>query len=84
MDDEFPSAWSGQQTVSRPGDLWRLGDHRLLCGDARDRMQLNQLMERNRAAVAFLDPPYNVRVKSIREFVPGQDGAPFPVQPGVR
>ncbi len=51
--------------VSRPDDLWQLGKHRLLCGDARDSSHLDRLMGRERAHMAFLDPPYNVAVSSI-------------------
>jgi DNA modification methylase len=51
--------------VSKLGDLWQLGNHRLLCGDARESVALDRLMEGTRAAMAFLDPPYNVRVKDI-------------------
>jgi hypothetical protein len=42
-----------------------LGDHRLLCGDARDAADLACLVGEERAAMAFLDPPYNVRVRDI-------------------
>ena len=63
--DEIPDPWLAKNAVSRPGDLWLMDEHRLLCGDARDPLQLDRLMERNRAAVAFLDPPYNVEIKSI-------------------
>jgi DNA modification methylase len=51
--------------VSRAGDFWQLGKHRLLCGDARDKSDLEKLMGRERAHMAFLDPPYNVRVRDI-------------------
>jgi DNA modification methylase len=51
--------------VSRPGDLWELGNHRILCGDARDPEAIGRLMGENRAAMAFLDPPYNVRIRDI-------------------
>jgi hypothetical protein len=51
--------------VTRTGDLWQLGPHRLLCGDAREPSELSRLMGRDRAHVAFLDPPYNVRVRNI-------------------
>jgi DNA modification methylase len=51
--------------VSQAGDFWQLGKHRLLCGDARDKSDLEKLMGRERAHMAFLDPPYNVRVRDI-------------------
>jgi len=48
--------------VSRPGDLWVLGRHRLLCADARDRGMVAGLMGDDRADMVFTDPPYNVRI----------------------
>lgn len=62
-DDAIPAA--PETPVARPGDLWMLGNHRLLCADARDRAQIELLMEGQRAACAFMDPPYNVRVRDI-------------------
>lgn len=51
--------------ISRQGDLWLLGEHRLLCGDARDAEHLDRLCGAERVSMAFLDPPYNVRVADI-------------------
>jgi len=51
--------------VSRKADFWLLGHHRLLCGDARDESNIRALMGRDRAAMVFADPPYNVRVCPI-------------------
>jgi DNA modification methylase len=48
--------------VSRLGDLWLLGDHRLLCGDACDRAAFTDLMDGEQARVVFTDPPYNVPI----------------------
>jgi hypothetical protein len=45
--------------VSR-GDLWALGDHRLLCGDATDQGDVSRLLDGMKAAMCFTDPPYNV------------------------
>jgi DNA modification methylase len=45
---------------TRPGDLWVLGPHRLLCGDTRDPAQVGRLMAGERAAVLWTDPPYGV------------------------
>ena len=54
-----------QQTppVSRPGDLWFLGPHRLACGSALDPECYRLLMGEEQAAAVFTDPPYNVPVK---------------------
>jgi DNA modification methylase len=63
--DTIESEWLAATVVSKPGDIWELGEHRLSCGDARDRGDLNRLMSGKRAAMAFLDPPYNLPIKSI-------------------
>jgi len=48
--------------VTRPGDLWQLGDHRLLCGSSLDASSWTALMEGREAAMVITDAPYNVRV----------------------
>ena len=48
--------------VSRKGDLWILGSHRLLCGDARSDTDYSRLLEGETADLVLTDPPFNVRV----------------------
>lgn len=48
--------------VTRLGDLWRLGPHRLICADARDLEAYAALLGDERADVVFTDPPYNVPI----------------------
>ncbi|WP_245953913.1 site-specific DNA-methyltransferase, partial [Parasphingopyxis lamellibrachiae] len=60
---ELPEA--DAQAVSRTGDLWQIGDHRLLCGDALDPDSYDRLLEGERAQLVFADPPYNVRISGI-------------------
>jgi DNA modification methylase len=60
-EDEIPAP-SPQQVVSRLGDLWRLGRHLLLCGDARERASYQQLLVGQSADMVFTDPPYNVPI----------------------
>jgi DNA modification methylase len=48
--------------VSRVNDIWLIGRHKVLCGDARDEAAHAVLMGTERAAVVFTDPPYNVPV----------------------
>ena len=50
------------EAVSRLGDLWHLGDHRLLCADACDPASYADLMEDEPARLVFTDPPYNVPI----------------------
>ncbi|SFK85437.1 site-specific DNA-methyltransferase [Methylocapsa palsarum] len=49
--------------VSRQGDIWLLGDHRLMCGDALDSHAYGALLGVEKAAAVFTDPPYNVQIK---------------------
>ena len=51
--------------VSRTGDLWEVGDHRLLCGTALEADSYAELMRGEVAALVFTDPPYNLRVSQI-------------------
>ena len=46
----------------RPGDIYRLGPHRLICGDALDARTVEALMDGEIAEMVFTDPPYNVRI----------------------
>jgi DNA modification methylase len=52
--------------VTRAGDVWRLGQHRLACGDARDGNAIRLLMRGAKAAMGFADPPYNVPTSTIQ------------------
>lgn len=49
--------------VSRLGDLWLIGEHALLCGDALASQSYETLMGRDKAAMVFGDPPYNVPIQ---------------------
>jgi ParB-like chromosome segregation protein Spo0J len=49
-----------EQAVSRPGDLWVLGDHRLLCGDATTPGAYERVLVKGYANMVFTDPPFNV------------------------
>jgi DNA modification methylase len=60
-EDEIPEPMS-KPTVSRTGDIWELGQHRLLCGDARDEVAYRQLLNGEKAEIVFTDPPYNVPI----------------------
>jgi len=49
-----------KEPITKPGDLWILGNHRLLCGDSTDTVALERLMENKPADLWLTDPPYNV------------------------
>lgn len=57
-EDEIPEV--EDEPVSRHGDVWVMGDHRLLCGDSTSKQDLEKLMSGELADMAFTDPPYNV------------------------
>jgi hypothetical protein len=61
LDDELPTL-PDTPPVSRIGDVWRLGDHRLICGDAREFYTYERLLGSTKAAMVFTDPPYNVQI----------------------
>ena len=50
------------QSVSRQGDLWQLGRHKLLCGDARSSIDFEALLGKEEVDLVFTDPPYNVKI----------------------
>jgi DNA modification methylase len=60
-EDQTP-AYTDTHAVTRPGDLWQLGPHLLLCGDARDAAAYVQLLGDAKAGFVFTDPPYNVPI----------------------
>lgn len=64
QDDDPADAFVEPETtaVSQSGDLWALGDHRLLCGSSLDAACWERLLGDETAAMAFTDPPYNVPV----------------------
>lgn len=59
--EEIPAV-SEAEPIAQVGDLWKLGEHRLLCGDACDESALRTLMGNDPASMVFADPPYNVRI----------------------
>ena len=59
--DVMPSAVDGP-AITQPGDLWLLGKHRLLCGNALNGDDYALLMNRKRAAIIVTDPPWNLKI----------------------
>ena len=58
LDDALNAATREPRT--KPGDLWILGEHRLLCGDATKADDVDRLLAGHRASMVLIDPPYNV------------------------
>lgn len=59
--DDVPAVAVGPP-VSKPGDLWLLGRHRILCGSSLVADNYTPLMKGEKAAIVFTDPPYNVKI----------------------
>src|SRR5258708_9752813 len=83
--EDIPDDCLGGPRVTQIGDLWFLGKHRLLCGDARSSSDLARLVSGECAHMAFLDPPYNMAVwnllargQATSRSVPTASGGPSP------
>jgi len=61
-EEEEPVEISSGPAITKPGDIWLLGDHRLMCGDALEESTYSALMNGQKADVVFADPPYNVKI----------------------
>lgn len=62
-DDDFDAkkvAESIKEPTSKIGDIYELGEHRLMCGDATNGVHVMELMNESKADMVFTDPPYNV------------------------
>ena len=71
-DDEVPELT--ETPVSKPGDIWIMGKHRLLCGDATDPASYKRLMGESVANMIATDPPYNVDyANSAKDKMRGKD-----------
>jgi len=60
---EVPPPAVQAEAVSKAGDLWLLGEHRLLCGDCTDAGAIDRLLDGEQADGFFADPPYNVGIQ---------------------
>lgn len=58
--DEVPEA--PEDPITKPGDLWMLGNHRLLCGDSTNIQHVERLMDGQKADMVFTDPPYGMNL----------------------
>src|SRR5438132_8139302 len=68
--------------VSKLGDLWLLGHHRLLCGSALDTLAFSALMGQEHATTVFTDPPYNVEIDGNVSGLGAIRHRPFPMAVG--
>jgi len=62
-EDDIPTI-DRYKIITKPGDLIILGDHRLLCGDATKKEDVEKLMAGEKAEIAFTSPPYNLGISA--------------------
>jgi len=79
--DVLPEVPAGPP-LSKIGDAWVLGRHRVLCGDALDAVAFTTLMGEERAAMVFVDPPYNVPIDGHASGLGAIHHRPFPMASG--
>ena len=63
IEDDVPEP--PEEAITKPGNLWILGRHRLLCGDATKKEDVERLMDGKKADMVFTDPPYGVNYEGI-------------------
>ena len=71
-DDDVPEV---EESITKKGDLWILGEHRLLCGDATKKEDVERLMDGQKVDMVFTDPPYGIKHngKGIKGKTDGND-----------
>lgn len=70
---EVPAPAPAGPAVARRGELWKLGEHRLLCGDSTNQEDVRRVMGDDRAALVATDPPYLVDYTGVRAGGRGKD-----------
>ena len=61
VEDEAPEVDEESEPITKLGDIWQLGKHRLMCGDSTDALNINILMQGEKADLVFTDPPYGMK-----------------------
>ena len=65
-DDEIPDNDNIKKRC-KTGDIWKLGNHRLICGDSTDEKTIKKLMNNEHAELLLTDPPYGINVVSVNK-----------------
>ena len=61
VEDEPPEVDEENEPITQLGDIWQLGEHRLMCGDSTDKATVELLMDGKKADMVFTDPPYGMK-----------------------
>ena len=79
IEDEAPEVDEENEPITKLGDIWQLGRHRLMCGDSTDKATVELLMNGNKADMVMTDPPYGINAEKMtmgtgkRDFHRGED-----------
>ena len=71
VEDEAPEVDEEAEPITKLGDIWQLGRHRLMCGDSTDKATVELLMDGKKADMVFTDPPYGVSYTGGLQFKDG-------------
>lgn len=71
VEDEAPDVDEVSEPITKIGDIWQLGRHRLMCGDSTDKATVELLMDGKKADMVFTDPPYGVSYTGGLQFKDG-------------
>ena len=67
VEDEAPEVDEENEPITKLGDIWQLGKHRLVCGDSTNKETVELLMDGNKADMVFTDPPYNIGYQGVSD-----------------
>ena len=79
VEDEALEVDEENEPITKLGDIWQLGRHRLMCGDSTDNETVDLLMNGNKADMVMTDPPYGINAEKMtmgtgkRDFHRGED-----------
>ena len=63
IEDDVPEIDEQAEPITKLGDIWQLGRHRLMCGDSLEQAEIDRLLDGNKCELTFTDPPYQLETK---------------------
>jgi hypothetical protein len=82
LDDEPLSFDDDKPTRSELGDLWQIGEHRILCGDSQDKFNLDKLIGSLKVDCVLTDPPYGINLDTdYSKMPPGNENSKLKITP---
>ena len=63
VEDEPPEVDEESEPITQLGDIWQLGEHRLMCGNSLEQKDIDKLLDGNKCELTFTDPPYQLETQ---------------------